>query len=82
VFRFGGLLTGLIKVGSENVGAVEVAAYLIQHSAIRLVSLVRAPHEKYGKVPIAFEQLSDGVDDQSPDTRREDDVVAIFVNKY
>jgi fatty-acyl-CoA synthase len=58
--RFDGRLKDMMKVGGENVAAVEVEAYLIGHPAIQVVSVVGAPDEKYGEVPVAFVELVPG----------------------
>jgi fatty-acyl-CoA synthase len=61
-FRFDGRLKDMMKVGGENVAAVEVEAYLIGHPAIQVISVVGAPDEKYGEVPAAFVELVPGAE--------------------
>ena len=56
-FEFSGRLKDMLKVGGENVAAVEIEAYLIGHPAIRVVSVVAAPDAKYGEVAAAYIEL-------------------------
>ncbi|MCP4297394.1 MAG: long-chain fatty acid--CoA ligase [Proteobacteria bacterium] len=47
--------------GGENVYPAEVEATLYQHSAIAEVSVIGAPHPKWGEVPVAITVTKQGV---------------------
>jgi fatty-acyl-CoA synthase len=50
----------MLKVGGENVSALEVESYLSTHPAVRLVVVVGAPDERLGEVCAAFVELAPG----------------------
>ena len=50
----------MLKVGGENVSALEVEDYLCKHEAIDIAQVVAAPDARYGEVPAAFVQLKPG----------------------
>jgi fatty-acyl-CoA synthase len=55
-----GRLKDMLKVGGENVAAVEVEAYLGTHPAVKIAQVVGVPDAKYGEVPAAFVELAEG----------------------
>jgi fatty-acyl-CoA synthase len=55
-----GRVKDMLKVGGENVAAVEIESYLGTHPAVLLAQVVSAPDDKYGEVPAAFVQLRPG----------------------
>ncbi len=57
---FRGRLKDMLKVGGENVAAVEIEGYLALHPAVKLAQVVGLPDEKYGEVPVAFVELVPG----------------------
>lgn len=57
---FHGRLKDMLKVGGENVAAVEVEGYLATHPAVALSAVVGLPDDKYGEVPVAYIELSPG----------------------
>lgn len=57
---YSGRLKDMLKVGGENVSALEIEDYLARHPAIDVVQVVAAPDAKYVEVPAAFLQLSPG----------------------
>ena len=57
---FLGRLKDMLKVGGENVAAIEIEGYLALHSAVKLAQVVGVPDEKYGEVPVAFIELAPG----------------------
>jgi fatty-acyl-CoA synthase/long-chain acyl-CoA synthetase len=63
---FQGRLKDMLKVGGENVAAVEVEAFLCRHPAVRLAEVVAGPDPRLEEVPIAFVELHAGerVDEQ------------------
>jgi acyl-CoA synthetase (AMP-forming)/AMP-acid ligase II len=58
--RYHGRYKDMLKVGGENVAAVEIESFLGDHPAVKLVQVVAADDEKYQEVPVAFVELHDG----------------------
>jgi fatty-acyl-CoA synthase len=57
---YAGRLKDMLKVGGENVSAIEVEGYLVGHPAVSIAQVVAAPDAKYGEVVAAFVQLRRG----------------------
>ncbi len=57
---FLGRLKDMLKVGGENVAAVEIEAYLMTHPAVKIAQVVSVPDEKYLEVPGALVETLDG----------------------
>tara|TARA_B110000285_G_scaffold85754_1_gene98403 strand:- start:143 stop:1801 length:1659 start_codon:yes stop_codon:yes gene_type:complete len=57
---FRGRLKDMLKVGGENVAAVEVEGFLATHPAVNLAQVVAVPDEKYGEVVGVFIELAPG----------------------
>lgn len=57
---FKGRLKDMLKVGGENVAAVEIEAFLAQHPAVRIVEVVGKPDPRLDEVPVAFVELHEG----------------------
>lgn len=57
---FGGRLKDMLKVGGENVPAVEVEAFLCTHPHVRIAEVVGRPDEKFDEVPVAFVEIVEG----------------------
>jgi len=57
---FKGRLKDMLKVGGENVAAIEIEGYLALHPAVNLAQVVGLPDDKYGEVPVAFIELVPG----------------------
>jgi len=57
---FLGRLKDMLKVGGENVAAIEIEGYLALHTAVKLAQVVGIPDEKYGEVPVAFIERAPG----------------------
>ena len=57
---YAGRLKDMLKVGGENVSALEVEDFLAAHDAIDIVQVVGAPDARYDEVPAAFVQLKPG----------------------
>ena len=55
-----GRVKDMLKVGGENVAAVEIESYLATHPAVLIAQVVSAPDAKYGEVAAAFVQLRPG----------------------
>lgn len=60
LLTFLGRLKDQMKVGGENVSALEVEAFLATHPAVKLAQVVALPDERYGEVPAAFIELNSG----------------------
>ena len=56
---FRGRLKDMLKVGGENVAALEIEALLLTHPAVKMAQVVGAPHDRLGEVPAAFIELSE-----------------------
>ena len=48
----------MLKVGGENVSAMEVEAFLLGHPAVKVVQVVGVPDPRYVEVPAAFVELA------------------------
>ena len=57
---YSGRLKDMLKVGGENVAAIEIEDYLVRHPAVNIVQVVAAPDARYTEVPAAFVQLAPG----------------------
>jgi fatty-acyl-CoA synthase len=55
-----GRLKDMLKVGGENVAAVEIESYLATHPSISISAVVGVPDPKYVEVPAAFIELRPG----------------------
>jgi len=57
---FHGRLRDMLKVGGENVAAVEIGTWLQNHDAVKLAQVVGIPHPRLIEVPAAFIELESG----------------------
>jgi acyl-CoA synthetase (AMP-forming)/AMP-acid ligase II len=57
---FGGRYKDMLKVGGENVAAVEVEAVLCTHPAVKTAEVVGRPDQRLDEVPVAFVELHAG----------------------
>lgn len=57
---FGGRCKDMLKVGGENVAAVEIEAYLCTHPAVKAAEVVGRKDTRLDEVPIAFVELKEG----------------------
>ncbi len=58
--RYLGRLKDMLKVGGENVAAIEIASHLQAHPAVGVAQVVGVADEKYGEVAAAFIELVPG----------------------
>jgi fatty-acyl-CoA synthase len=59
---FDGRTKDMLKVGGENVAAVEIETFLARHPAVKLAQIVGVPDARLQEVPAAFVELEDGAD--------------------
>ncbi|GAA4936767.1 fatty-acyl-CoA synthase/long-chain acyl-CoA synthetase [Actinomycetospora succinea] len=52
----------VLKVGGENVSPLEVEALLSTHPEVRMAQIVGRPSARYGEVPVAFVETTDGAE--------------------
>jgi fatty-acyl-CoA synthase len=57
---YAGRLKDMLKVGGENVSALEVEDYIARLDFVQIVQVVGVPDARYGEVPAAFIQLRSG----------------------
>lgn len=57
---FHGRLKDMLKVGGENVAAIEIEAFLARHPAVEWVEVVGRPDPRLDEVPVAFVELKAG----------------------
>ena len=58
--RFHGRLKDMLKVGGENVAALEIESHLARHPAVRLAQVIGIPDARLQEVPAAFVELNPG----------------------
>ncbi len=59
---FMGRFKDMLKVGGENVAALEIESYLQTHPAVNIAQVVGVPDERYDEVPAAFVELVPGAE--------------------
>jgi acyl-CoA synthetase (AMP-forming)/AMP-acid ligase II len=59
---FGGRYKDMLKVGGENVSAVEVETFLCTHPAVKTAEVVGRPDARLDEVPVAYIELEEGFD--------------------
>jgi acyl-CoA synthetase (AMP-forming)/AMP-acid ligase II len=55
-----GRLKDMLKVGGENVAAIEVESFLATHPAVKLAQVVGVPDDRLQEIPAAFVELVPG----------------------
>ena len=68
--KFLGRLKEMLKVGGENVAAVEIESHISTHPAVKLVQVVGVPDERLWEIPVAAVELRPGA------TATEADIIA------
>lgn len=81
---FRGRLKDMLKVGGENVAAVEVEGFLATHPAVNLAQVVAVPDDKYGEVVGVFVELAPGAeaDEQEIIDYCKDEIASFKVPRY
>lgn len=72
---FHGRTKDMLKVGGENVAALEVEALVGSHPGVKLCQVVGCPDERLVEVPAAFVEL------KVPDAASEGDIIAFCTGK-
>lgn len=57
---FHGRIKDMLKVGGENVAAVEIETLLQEHPAVQLAQVVGVPHARLVEIPAAYIELKPG----------------------
>lgn len=57
---FNGRLKDMLKVGGENVAAIEIESYLCEHPSVAIAEVVGKPDPRLDEVPVAFIELKPG----------------------
>jgi len=57
---FMGRAKDMLKVGGENVAAVEIEAFLAEHPAVKIAEVVGVPDPRLDEVPVAFVEINPG----------------------
>ena len=58
--EFHGRIKDMLKVGGENVAALEIESHLATHPAIKLAQVIGVPDDRLTEVPAAFIELTPG----------------------
>lgn len=58
--KFMGRFKEMLKVGGENVDAIEVEAYIQEHPAVSVAKIIGVPDPRLNEVAMAFIQLREG----------------------
>jgi fatty-acyl-CoA synthase len=64
---YAGRLKDMLKVGGENVSALEVEDYIARLEFVQIVQVVGVPDTRYGEVPAAFIELRSGFSPEASD---------------
>lgn len=73
--HYSGRIKQMLKVGGENVSALEVEGLLLTHPGVTAVAVIGVSHPRLGEVPIAVVQVSD------PSSRSTDQLMAFCVER-
>lgn len=68
--KFTGRLKDMLRVGGENVSAMEVESFLLSHPKIKQVQLIGVPDARLMEVGMAFVELKEG------ETATEEEIIA------
>ncbi len=60
--KFTGRMKDLIRVGGENVSALEVESFLLRHPKVKQAQVISVPDPRLTEVVLAYLELKDGVE--------------------
>jgi len=72
---YSGRLKDMLKVGGENVAAIEIEDYLVRHPAVNIAVVTGVRDARYDEVPAAFVQLAPGA------TLTQEELIAFCVGR-
>jgi fatty-acyl-CoA synthase len=58
--RYLGRIKDMLKVGGENVAAIEIESHLCTHPSVKVAQVIAAPDDRLQEVPAAFVELHAG----------------------
>ena len=58
--QFHGRIKDMLKVGGENVAAIEIESHLANHPSVKLAQIIGVPDDRLLEVPVAFIELNPG----------------------
>jgi fatty-acyl-CoA synthase/long-chain acyl-CoA synthetase len=58
--RFSGRIKDMLKVGGENVAALEIESFLCEHPSVLMAAVIGKPDSILDEVPVAFVELREG----------------------
>ena len=62
-----GRIKDMLKVGGENVGALEIESVLVSYPGVLAASVIAVPDAKYGEVPVGFVETDGSFDGTASD---------------
>ena len=74
-FKFSGRIKDMLRVGGENVAALEVEGFFIKHPAVRQAQVIGIPDKKLVEVPMVVIQLKERC------TATEEEIIAFAKGK-
>lgn len=62
LLHFRGRLKDMLKIGGENVAAIEIESHIMSHPAVAHAAVVGAPDDRLGQVPCVYVELRPGAE--------------------
>ena len=60
LLEFRGRLKDMLKIGGENVAAIEIESHLIAHPDVQMAAVVGLPDDRLGEVAVAYLEIRPG----------------------